>query len=61
MNSLSTAARSSSMFILNPRFSDWITAPPRMRRKLPNASAPSISRANTSASRSPAAVMMLLA
>ena len=58
MKVLSTASRLSSILSLNPRFSDCTTAPPLILRKLPNASAPSITSENTSTSRSPAAVMM---
>ena len=58
MNSLSTEAWSSSMFIRKPRFSDWMMAPPRMRMKLPKPSGPSNTSENTSTSLSPAEVIM---
>ena len=61
MKVLSTAASLSSMFILKPRLSDWMMAPPRILRKLPKASCPSNSSEKTSTSRSPAEVMMDLA
>ena len=58
MKALRTEACSSSMGILKPRLSDWMTAPLRMRRKLPKASFTSKTRENTSASVSAVVVMM---
>ena len=61
MKVLRTASRSSSIGILNPRLSDWTTAPPRTRRKLPKASDPSKTSEKTSHSEAVADVMMDLA
>ena len=47
-NSLRTEGGSSSMFILNPRFRDWIMDPPLTRMKLPKTSFTSMTRENTS-------------
>ena len=58
MKALRTAEGSSSICIRKPRLRDWMTAPPRIRRKFPKASLTSNTSEKTSAAVSVEEVMM---